>query len=340
MAISSEARSAGPFIGTGSETEFPFSFKILSADHVKVVLSKDGGATEEEVSKTSFSVGLNADQDNNPGGKVTLNSRLGSGERLSIVSKAPYLQRMVLTNRGGFYPETLNDSADNLVIQIQQLREMLIRALLVSYTSDQTPEQLMKSILDVAAHAQEYADQAQETLRQAQELAATVETSVVDTGNAVKEEITGVGNEQKDLVTAEGDAQVARVTAAGDETLWQEGLGCQEQTWTLAESVAAGTAITIPSGMQYVTGRHHLRVSWNGVMLYPDENFVEVGEADKKSGQFKVLFDMDAGDVLDVWTPALGSGLAADAIAEAQSASDAVAELSRKVVYKDEESAS
>lgn len=153
MAISSEARSAGPFIGTGSETEFPFSFKILSADHVKVVLSKDGGATEEEVSKTSFSVGLNADQDNNPGGKVTLNSKLGSGERLSVISDAPYLQPMVLTNRGGFYPETLNDSADNIVIQTQQLKEELTRAVKVPSTSADTPEQILKDIFDTQANA-------------------------------------------------------------------------------------------------------------------------------------------------------------------------------------------
>ena len=328
MAISSEARSAGPFIGTGSETEFPFSFKILSADHVKVVLSKDGGATEEEVSKTSFSVGLNADQDNNPGGKVTLNSKLGSGERLSVISDAPYLQPMVLTNRGGFYPETLNDSADNIVIQTQQLKEQVGRAILVPYTSNETSESLLSSILDVAAHAQEYSDQAAETLRQTQALATKVDTMVVQTGETVKSEVIAVG-----------DAQVDRVIAAGESTLWQQGLGCQERTWTLADAVTAGTAMTIPTGMQYIVGRHHLRLSWNGLQLFPDENFDEIGTADTMSGQFSCSFDMAAGDVINAWTPALGSGIAAEAIIAANDASEAVAELSRKVVYKDAESA-
>lgn len=340
MAISSDIRRSGPFISTGKETVFPFSFKIISAAHVSVLVSTDGGVTEEALSPSAFTVSLNADQDNQPGGSVKLLEALGKDVRLSIVSDAPYLQPMVLTNRGGFYPETLNDSADNIVIQTQQLNERLSRAITVPATSENTPEQLMKNILDVANHAQEYAVLAADTLRQTQELADHVDTVVVQTGETVKAEVIAVGDEQKAQVVAEGDAQVGRVTAAGDSTLWQEGLGCQEQTWTLADAVTAGTAVTIPNGMQYVVGRHHLRLSWNGLQLFPDENFDEIGTADTMSGKFSCAFDMAAGDVINAWTPALGSGVAAEAIIAANNATDAVAELSRKVVYKDEESAS
>ena len=96
MAISSDIRRSGPFVGTGKETVFPFSFKIISAEHVSVLVSTDGGVTEEALSPSAFTVSLNADQDNQPGGSVTLLEALGKDVRLSIVSDAPYLQPMVL----------------------------------------------------------------------------------------------------------------------------------------------------------------------------------------------------------------------------------------------------
>ena len=128
--------------------------------------------------------------------------------------------------------------------------------------------------------------------------------------------------------------------AAADTTLWQSGIACQECTWTVAEEVTADTEITIPNGLQYMVGRKHLRVSWNGLMLYPGENWDEVGEADAMSSKIKVHFGLSVGDVMDAWVASLGAGGVTEAIEAANAASDAVAELSRKVVYKDAESAS
>lgn len=338
MSVSETPRKAGPYACNGSAREFPFEFKVFSSSEITVLTAGSDGA--DVVVPDGYSVYLNPDQDMSPGGTVTFTTAPAAGTALAILSNVAYIQPMVLTNQGGFYPETLNDSADRLTILIQQLLERLNRVIYVPATSSQTPEQLLTSIIDIAAHAQEYADLAAKTLEQTQALASRVDTMVVETGDAVKAEVIAVGDGQKSIILAEGDTQVQRVLDASDEALWQEGLGCQEKTWTLAEAVTAGTAITIPDSMQYIVGRHHLRLSWNGLHLFPEENFNEIGDQDHKSQQFSLAFDAEAGDLLNAWTPALGSGIAAEAIIEAQNATDAVAELSRKVVYKDEESAS
>ena len=140
-------------------------------------------------------------------------------------------------------------------------------------------------------------------------------------------------------LTAHTDTQIARIDDKTDSVLAVNATGCAEKTWTLTADVAANSEITIPGGIYYVVGRHHLRVGYNGLTCYIGTNFTEVGNTDTKSNIFKLTFDAKSGDELDVWVAALGKADVADAINTAQAANDAVAELSQKVVYKDAESA-
>lgn len=130
------------------------------------------------------------------------------------------------------------------------------------------------------------------------------------------------GEEQKNRVTAEGDKQVKRLQDAINDGLTLTGA---ERAWTLQADVAAGAAITIPDNVTYVVGWHYLRVSWNGLVLYPGENFNEIGEADARSQTFSLTFPAKTGDVLDVWVGTLVKG--------------DVADLSRRVAYIDQEGA-
>lgn len=160
MAISSETRRAGPYLGTGSVTVFPFSFKLLDPEHVKVVVSTDGGLTDSTLSSTAYTVALNADQDNYPGGAVTLVEPLADGHTLSILSNAPYAQNMTLTRLGGFYPSILNDNADSLEIQIQQIYEQVVRSVKVPAAADKTAEELAAELLSAQSDARIQADAA------------------------------------------------------------------------------------------------------------------------------------------------------------------------------------
>lgn len=344
MAISTESRRAGPFTGNGVQRDFPFAFKVFSADQVKVVVSAGNG--ESTLDSSAYAVTLEVDQDDNPGGVVTLTTPLGEGSVLAILSAVPMVQPMVLTNRGGFYPSTLNDSADRAVILAQQLSERLDRAVTVDATDTMTPSELKQKLLDAATDAtivaKGYAESAKASADAAAKSAASASNAV--TGLDAKAEelikvLEGKGNEQSRLVEAEGDEQVRRVEAAAADAIALEGLGGAETSWVLSVNVSAGSAITIADGHKYVVGRHHLRVSWNGVVLYLEKNFNEIGTVDSLSNSFSLTFDVKTGDELDVWIAPLGRKDVADAIATAKSAEEAVAELSRKVVYKNQESA-
>ena len=151
MSVQEVSRRAGPFEGDGSTKEFSFHFKVFNADNVAVYVSDED---DGDVQLTQgYTVELNADQDALPGGTVILTDPLPDGQRLSILSCVPYDQPMVLTNQGGFYPRTINDSADRLAIQVQQLLEEMKRTLKVPATSSMTPWGLLLQIFQAAESA-------------------------------------------------------------------------------------------------------------------------------------------------------------------------------------------
>ena len=152
MALSSETRRSPRYIGTGSETIFPFAFKLLKPTdlEVRVALS---GQVETTLEESAYTVVLNESQDNNPGGTVTLKAPLAKDATLVIISDTPYLQPTTYTNRGGFYPEQLNTNLDRLTILTQQLKEHLSRTLTFPVTSDTDGEQLVSDLLSAGIAA-------------------------------------------------------------------------------------------------------------------------------------------------------------------------------------------
>ena len=110
------------------------------------------------------------------------------------------------------------------------------------------------------------------------------------------------GEEQKNRVTEEGDKQVKRLQDAINDGLTTTGA---EIAWTLQADVAAGSTISIPDGFTYRVGQHCLRVSWNGIVLYPTENFNEIGGTSSLSKSFSLNFPAKTGDTLDVWVGSL-----------------------------------
>lgn len=123
MTINSTTRKAGPFVGNGTVSAFPFGFKVFQASDLFVVRLNVSAAVEQTlVLNSDYSVTLNPDQNSNPGGVVTLSSVLASGYTLTLTSDVPDTQPTDLTNQGGFYPEVINDALDRATIQIQQVQ--------------------------------------------------------------------------------------------------------------------------------------------------------------------------------------------------------------------------
>ena len=152
MAISTETRRSDRYACDGVQTAFPFAFKVFKANEIGVIVSPDG-ETETSLSSELYTVSLNEDQDNNPGGVVNLLTAPADGTILVVVSNVAYKQQIVFTNQGGFYPELLNEGYDRLTILTQQLKEHLSRTLTFPVTSDTDAEQLVSDLLSAGIAA-------------------------------------------------------------------------------------------------------------------------------------------------------------------------------------------
>lgn len=151
MTISSSTRKAGPFAGDDLTTEFAFAFKVFSASDLYVVKAVAATGVETVLTLTTdYTVSLNADQNNNPGGTVTLPSVLASGYTLTLTSSVGYLQPTDLTNQGGFYPQVITTALDRATVQIQQLAEQVDRCPKVQISSSTNVDVLSAATLAVA----------------------------------------------------------------------------------------------------------------------------------------------------------------------------------------------
>lgn len=255
MAISTELRRAGPYTGDGAQTEFSFGFKVFEASQVSVVTSSEDGLTDVVVDPSSYSVTLNDNQDTSPGGTIRLTTALAAEKNLSILSAVHYVQPMVLTNRGGFYPEVLNDSADRAVILAQQNREILGRALTVPATSTETPAEMTGRLLEAAdtatVVAKGYADAAKRSAEEAKksegQTKAYAEAATILV--PVKDEIkTVAGNIEPVVATGTAIEVVKAVAGIKDEVV--EVAGKAYEVSKVAEKIV--DVVKVSGGMPYV----------------------------------------------------------------------------------------
>lgn len=154
MTISSQTRKAGPFIGNGSTTAFPFSFKVFAASDLVVTRANTSDVESTLTVGTDYTVSLNANQNTNPGGTVTLTSALATNFKLVLTSAVPNLQPVDITNNGGFYPKVINDALDRVTILAQQIALDASRGIKVPLTSSLTGEELTEQLFDARDEAE------------------------------------------------------------------------------------------------------------------------------------------------------------------------------------------
>jgi hypothetical protein len=138
MTTPSTERKAGPLLGTGAQTSWPFTFKVFAESDIGVTIADSLGVETALVLDTDYSVALNANQETSPGGTVVYpisGSPLPVGSRLVIFGNLPYDQPLDLPSGGNFSPLALENELDRLTMQIQQLREQVGRSLQVSVTT-------------------------------------------------------------------------------------------------------------------------------------------------------------------------------------------------------------
>lgn len=165
MAVQNVPRKVGPLTGNGIIKTFSFTFKAIRPSDVVVKISSGDEVTDEETLPeygTDYTVTLNTDQDVSAGGTVTFAVAPEQGSRIAITSDTEIDQQLVLTNHDGFLPESLNDAYDKLTIICQELKDALTRCITIPLTLTKTPQEVLSDLLEVAAKANEYAQNAQE----------------------------------------------------------------------------------------------------------------------------------------------------------------------------------
>lgn len=134
MTISSTTRKAGPFSGTGTQNAYPFSFKVFASGDVLVVQTDDTGVENPLAVGTHYTVALNADQEKNPGGIVSLSTALPAGYLLTVSSAIPLTQGASIPNMGGFYPKVIEQALDKLTIAQQQIADVMGRCIRFAFS--------------------------------------------------------------------------------------------------------------------------------------------------------------------------------------------------------------
>lgn len=138
MTISSTSRKAGPYTANGGTTNFAFGFKVFTSADVRVVYTPDDTGIEADlVESSNYTVSLNADQDENPGGSITTiggDSPYDNGT-ITLTSQVSELQETELPSGGGWFPKVVENALDRLTIIAQQTL-LLIRGGLRQPISD------------------------------------------------------------------------------------------------------------------------------------------------------------------------------------------------------------
>ena len=164
MAVGNVKRLAGPFTGAGIKV-LPFGFKIFEPTDVFVALAeKENDPPKNLEYNADYSVEMNQDQEATPGGTVTLTNALNETQIVSVGTDIPYTQTTQLTNYIRFPPEVINTALDRTVVQIQQLVDLVSRALITDPTDTITPRQLRDKLLAAVDDAVAAAGASKETL--------------------------------------------------------------------------------------------------------------------------------------------------------------------------------
>lgn len=122
--------------GTGSQTEWPFTFKVF--DKTQLLVKKIVGSVETElVLDVDYTVaGAGSDTG---GGTVTypiVGTALAVGEYIVIKPNFAFSQDLVLRNQNTFPPKPVEYAFDKVVMLLKQVKESLDRALQVSDAYD------------------------------------------------------------------------------------------------------------------------------------------------------------------------------------------------------------
>ena len=146
-----------------------------------------------------------------------------------------------------------------------------------------------------------------------------------------REEVRDETNIQIANIQAKADYEVQRVEDMADIVWVSKGVSCAEQEWVFTQDVPKGTVISLPDPMYYIVGKHHIRLSYDGVILSRTW-FKEIGTVDNTSNQIQLLVDVKKGQEMSAWISPLGLADMTNLVQRIEALEKAFADLSTQMV--------
>lgn len=133
------------YIGVGSVSTYSYSFRIFQSSHVAITTLSSAGVQVVLVLNTDYTVTGVGDA---TGGSIVLTVPLPTGSLLTIQRVLPLTQTTVLRNQGSYFPESVEDALDRMVMIQQQMENLLDAALKLPTT--ETPSDIAVRIPTLA----------------------------------------------------------------------------------------------------------------------------------------------------------------------------------------------
>ena len=158
--------------GNDVATSFVYAFRIFDKEDLEVTVLSASGAETTLILDTDYTV-TGVGNDSGTVEYPISGDPLATGDTITIVSAAAYEQETDLENASAPFQETHEAAFDYMTRLIQQVKEKVDRAYVVSVTSSTSPEDLLDDLQD----AVDDAVAAQTAAELAQDGAETAETN-------------------------------------------------------------------------------------------------------------------------------------------------------------------
>lgn len=224
--------------GNGSTRTFSVPFPILSADHLRLVVTDADGWEQDIVADYALSDDLatltypTVESEQDP---------LPSGYTLTIVRTTPQTQELDLHASTTLDAEQLEAAYDKIVLMVQELKEQLDRALKyrISQTDTHTAEEYLEVITQAQANAQTAATAAANHANTASEKASQASTSqVLATGYAT--DASNYAAQAAESANTALQYKTAAATAASNANISAQDAYAAKEDAVDAEAVVAG----------------------------------------------------------------------------------------------------
>lgn len=149
------------YIGDGVTRNWPYTFSLNHEDHLRIVLeSPDGKITQisNEYQVDLMERAVRYPLEDEP---------LAQGWKIALLRKTPLAQEMNLVNNGGFFPETIENAFDRVVLVEQEFQEEMDRTVKVPETAA-NPTEFVEELLGAKSAAEQAASKSEQAEERAE----------------------------------------------------------------------------------------------------------------------------------------------------------------------------